>query len=403
MENLAHPLSVSDLNHKIRLIVESDLTDVLVTGEISNLTRHSSGHFYFTLKDARSEIPVVMFRGFTRFLRFTIENGMQVTISGNITLYEPRGRLQLVARSMEPAGVGTLYMAFEALKKKLEEIGLFSLDHKRSVKKFPRKIGIITSPTGAAIRDILQVLERRAPYVEIYFRPALVQGAGAASDLVKALGEVENTPDIDTVIIGRGGGSLEDLWAFNEEIVVRAIHTCRIPVISAVGHETDISLTDLVSDLRAPTPSVAAELVATSVEEIKQTFLNYGRQSFQALGAKLQNSWQTVDSLTARIEFLKPHKQILRSRDDLQNLKNRLFKITGYKIKLDRSNLKALQSKLTAMNPNAVLKRGYSIAFTLPDMKVIRGRNDIPNRAIFRVQTGAGAFKAEKIENIGEK
>jgi len=404
MDSLNKPLSVSDLTHQIRSLVENGFSEVLVSGEISNFTRHSSGHLYFTIKDARSELSVVMFRGNSQFLRFKVESGMQVTINGNISLYEQRGRLQLIARSMEPAGVGTLYLAFEALKRKLGDEGLFLSESKKQITQFPRRVGVITSPTGAAVQDIFQVLQRRAPYTHIFLRPTQVQGTGAAADIVDAIYYFEKTANVDTIIIGRGGGSLEDLWAFNEEPVVRAIFDCSIPIISAVGHETDFSLSDLVADLRAPTPSAAAEIVATSKQEILDQVNNYYIRMSKNLEGMMNSIWQQCDTAFSRLEYLKPQKQITRAHENIESISAKLTSLLLNRLSLDQANLNSYRSRLNALNPESVLERGYSIAYTLPEGKVIRSNIDISDNSSFELQTGGGRFQAIKIHNVeGEK
>jgi len=248
------PISVSDLNKQIKGILENSISRFWVSGEISNFIHHSSGHMYFTLKDEKSEIRCVMFKGPNQLLHFKPENGMQILLEGEISVYEPRGQYQILVKKMEPAGIGTLYLAFEALKKQLSIEGLFDLDKKKKLPTYPQNIGIITSKTGAAVQDIFQVLHRRSPHVNIILRSTQVQGDKAANDIVEAINDMVSYNKLDVIIIGRGGGSLEDLWPFNEEPVARAIFSCPIPIISAVGHETDLSISDLVADMRAPTP-----------------------------------------------------------------------------------------------------------------------------------------------------
>ena len=261
-------ISVSDLNNQIKNILEKNISRFWVSGEISNFIHHTSGHMYFTLKDQKSEIRCVMFKGPNQSLQFKPENGMQVLLDGEISVYEPRGQYQILVKKMEPAGIGTLYLAFEALKKQLSSEGLFDIEKKQKLPTYPKNIGIITSKTGAALQDIFQVLDRRSPHVNLIVRSAHVQGDKAANDIVDAIHDMETYKKIDVLIIGRGGGSLEDLWPFNEEKVARAISSCPIPIISAVGHETDLSISDLVADMRAPTPSAAAELVSPSINDI---------------------------------------------------------------------------------------------------------------------------------------
>jgi exodeoxyribonuclease VII large subunit len=265
----SHILTVSQLTDKIKILLEGSFPDIWVEGEISNLSIPQSGHAYFTLKDEQSQIRSVLFRSSQRFLKFTLQHGMQVICRGRLGVYEPRGEYQLILEYIEPKGVGALQLAFEQLKGRLEKEGLFDLEHKKPLPLLPLRIGIITSPTGAAIRDMLRVIKRRHPKMQILIYPVPVQGAEAAPQIIEAIRYFNAEKSIDVMVVGRGGGSLEDLWAFNEEAVARAIYSSTIPVITAVGHETDYTIADFVADLRAPTPSAAAEMVVESEENIR--------------------------------------------------------------------------------------------------------------------------------------
>ena len=267
--------SVSDLISKTRAMLELSFKDIWLEGEVSNVHHHSSGHLYFTIKDNLSELKGVMFKSFNSYLRFQIENGMRLACFGSLSVYEQRGQVQFVTKKIEISGVGTLHQAFEALKNKLEKDGLFDHKHKLELKEIPRKVGILTSGEGAAIEDVLHVISRRSPFLEIVFRPSKVQGEGAADDLSNGLIELSSVRGIDTIIICRGGGSIEDLWAFNEEKLAQTIFNCKVPIISAVGHETDYTISDFVADLRAATPTEAAEIVCLSLEQIFSSFENY--------------------------------------------------------------------------------------------------------------------------------
>jgi exodeoxyribonuclease VII large subunit len=265
-------LSVSELTADIKAALESDFHDLYVQGEISNFKKYPSGHWYFTLKDAEAQISAVYFRNWNRLLRFDPENGLEVRVRGRLSVWEKSGNYQLNIESMEPVGVGAMQLAFEQLARKLQEEGLFDEERKRPLPVLPRKIGIVTSPQGAVIRDMLNILERRNASIDVLIAPVRVQGAGAAVEIaqaVKTLSDQAGRFGLDAIIVGRGGGSAEDLWAFNEEIVARAIHASKVPVVSAVGHETDFTIADLVADVRAPTPSAAAELVGTEAEELR--------------------------------------------------------------------------------------------------------------------------------------
>ena len=267
--------SVSDLISKTRAMLELSFKDIWLEGEVSNVHYHSSGHLYFTIKDNLSELKGVMFKSSNSYLRFQIENGMRLACFGSLSVYEQRGQVQFVTKKIEISGVGTLHQAFEALKNKLEKDGLFDHEHKLELKEIPQKVGILTSGEGAAIEDVLHVLSRRSPFLEVVFRPSKVQGEGAADDLSNGLNELSSVRGIDTIIICRGGGSIEDLWAFNEEKLAQTIFNCKVPIISAVGHETDFTISDFVADLRAATPTEAAEIVCLSLEQIFSSFENY--------------------------------------------------------------------------------------------------------------------------------
>src|SRR5512143_2338557 len=265
-----HISTVTQLTSQIKTLLEANFPDIWVEGETSNLSIPQSGHAYFTLKDEQSQIRSVLFRSAQRFLKFTLQHGMQVICRGRVSVYEPRGEYQLIVDYIEPKGIGALQLAFEQLKAKLEKEGLFDLDHKRPLPLLPQRIGIITSPTGAAIRDMLRVIKRRHPRMHILIYPVPVQGIEAAPAIVEAIQYFNRDQNVDVMIVGRGGGSLEDLWAFNEEPVAPATSASKIPVISAVGHETDYTISDCVADLRAPTPSAAAEMVVKSEESFRE-------------------------------------------------------------------------------------------------------------------------------------
>jgi exodeoxyribonuclease VII large subunit len=281
-------LSVSGLTSLIKETLDGAFPALWVSGELSNLSQPSSGHLYFTLKDESAEIRCAMFKGMNQFLRFKPENGMQILLNGKLTVYENRGTYQLIAKRMEPAGLGTLYLAFEALKKSLTEKGWFDIDLKIPIPVYSETIGIVTSKTGAALQDMLKILLRRAPYLNIIVKHARVQGIGAAESIAEGIRALDASNLTDVLIVGRGGGSLEDLWAFNEESVAKAVYECTTPIISAVGHETDATICDMVADLRAPTPSTAAEVVARSSDEIFQKLGMISADVNRSIGNRLR-------------------------------------------------------------------------------------------------------------------
>jgi len=346
--------SVTELTRKIKNILEQNFSHVWVEGEVSNFLRHSSGHMYLSLKDENSALSCVFFRRENQKLKFEVENGMQVLALGRISVYEPRGQYQIYIESLEPQGLGALQLAFEQLKKKLDKEGLFDAARKKALPYLPQRIGVVTSPTGAAVRDIINVLSRRWPGIEILINPVKVQGAGSAEEIAQAIAEFNEYGKIDTMIVGRGGGSLEDLWAFNEEVVARAIAASEIPIISAVGHEIDFTISDFVADLRAPTPSAAAELVVPRRDELQNTIENYKTRISQALLSGVNSTRQFLDEALSKLS---------------KNLRHTL--------ELMNSRLKEVSGKLGALSPLSVLKRGFSITYKLADNKIIKTRKEL--------------------------
>lgn len=340
----AQVLSVEQLNLRIKQVMEGEIGTVWVQAEISNFKAHTSGHFYFSLKDAKSQISAVMFRGSNARLKFKPTDGLEVIIRGRITVYEPRGNYQILCESMEPVGAGALQKAFEQLREKLKLEGLFDNARKRPIPGFPRHVAVVTSPTGAAIRDILNVMSRRAKSVRVTVVPTIVQGEGSAPQIREAFQKAISLPDVDVVIIGRGGGSIEDLWAFNDEALARAIAASPIPVISAVGHEIDFTISDFVADLRAPTPSAAAELVARSSSELIQKILTLDRLLGVALDRKLKTRIELLKGLQRRL--IDPRKRLqdlaLRNDDLLERLENavrNLFLAREHRVQLLKQRL----------------------------------------------------------------
>ncbi len=396
--NSATPISVSELTKDIKVLLEGTFQHVWITGEISNFIHHRSGHMYFTLKDDRSEIRSVMFKGSNQFMRFRPEEGMNVFAHGRISVYEKRGSYQLTVGKMEPAGLGALYLAFEALKKQLNEEGLFDPVLKKPLPEFPRRIGVVTSGTGAAVRDIIQVLGRRAPYATVIVRPTQVQGDSAADDIVQALREFENYGDVDLLIVGRGGGSLEDLWPFNEEKTARAIFKCHLPVISAVGHETDITITDLVADLRAPTPSAAAELAVPNISDIIDQIITTKNNIDRLLQSRFEQRWQCLDTQAGKLAILHPGKRIDRRQKTLAMLYHQLNLAWQNGIDKKRAELFGFSEQIELLNPQAVLERGYSIAFTSTG-EVVRAATDVSMGTEFELQTAEGRLIAEKVRD----
>ncbi len=359
-------LSITQLNTYIKSKFDGDenLAHVFVSGEISNFTNHyKSGHFYLSLKDEKCVIRAVMFAQNARRIRFLPQDGMKVIVRGRVSVYEATGQYQLYIDDMQPDGLGALNLAFEQLKAKLEAEGLFAPERKKPLPAFPERIGVVTSPTGAAVHDITSILARRYPLAEIVFCPVLVQGEGAAPQIVDALARFNCLLCADVIILGRGGGSLEDLWPFNEEMVARAVAASRIPVISAVGHETDFTICDFVADLRAPTPSAAAELAVPDRAELEYTVRYDLSRLKQSMRKKLTGLKQNLDALTSRYSFKNPFNLIELERIRTDQLAVRLNQSMRGKTADARSALSSVSGRLNALSPLATLSRGYSITY----------------------------------------
>lgn len=357
--------TVSQVNEYIKMLIEDEiqLQDMYVSAEISNFKHHSTGHMYFTLKDESSEIRAVMFRAYASRLNFRVENGMKVLVHARVGVYEKAGSYQLYVDSMQPDGIGSLYLAYEQLKSKLASEGLFNEEFKKPLPKFPRRIGVITSPTGAAIRDIIKVATRRCPLSDIILYPAAVQGKESAYELTRAVEHFNLINNVDVIIIGRGGGSLEDLWSFNDEALARAIFASNIPVVSAVGHEIDFTICDFVADVRAATPSHAAELVTPNCEELKiRIDNNYTSLKNSVLGT-LSEYRLLIDGYMKSKALKDPMYLFDEKRMRLIDTTDKLYNAMNYKNMELRSSLATVSASLTALNPLAVLTRGYGAVF----------------------------------------
>lgn len=358
--------TVTELTQEIKDLLEGHFSEVTLMGEISNFHAHGSGHYYFTLKDEKAQISAAMFRGSNRSLKFVPEDGLEVIVRGRVSVYGPRGNYQIIVEAMEPKGLGALQLAFEQLKKKLEAEGLFAEEKKQALPFLPHNIGIITSPTGAALRDMVHVLHRRFPRVNILLYPVHVQGEEAPAEIVRALSEMNEFKELDVLILGRGGGSLEDLWAFNTEGVARAIAASKIPVVSAVGHETDFTISDFVADLRAPTPSAAAELTVPVLEDLESMLSERAGQLFKLMQRLLQVKRGELQYFSSHLKHPKQRLQEYAQHIDL--LTDRLRKAMTDRLADRRAHWNFLAGKLEALSPLAILKRGYSIAHLLrPD------------------------------------
>ncbi len=432
-------LTVSDINKIIKYTIEGndELRSVYLKGEISNMKYHSRGHLYFSLKDENSKINAVMFFYAKALKDYTPKDGDSVLVHGRISVYEISGSYQIYVDSMELDGEGNLYVLFEKLKKKLSEEGLFAIEHKQKIKRVPRKIGVITAPTGAAVRDIISTINKRFPMTEIYLFPTLVQGENAASNIVRMIELANSFDDIDTIILGRGGGSIEDLWAFNEEIVARAIYNSRIPIISGVGHEIDFTISDFVADKRAPTPTGAAILATPDIEEVRRYFktaferinnsmenklfslnqllnkyksnyiLNNPIRLYEMKEQKLDNLYDRINSYMNNYIQTSKHKldkyksnYILNNPkvlyetkyDKINNIKKNLNNNINQVITNNKNKLDTLKVKINLLNPDSVLDKGYSIISK--DGKIIKDINDLKENDIISTKLKNGNIKS---------
>jgi exodeoxyribonuclease VII large subunit len=430
--------TVSGLTREIRQRLETGFPLVWVSGEISNLRQPSSGHFYFTLKDEGAQLRSVLFKGNHLHLRFKPQEGSQVLCRGRLTVYEPRGEYQLVLDYLEPLGWGALAQAFEALKARLQTEGLFDARDKKPLPFLPRRLALVTSPTGAVVRDFLRLLSQRFPNVEVLIYPVKVQGAAAAGEIAQALDDLASYPGLEVIVLARGGGSLEDLWPFNEEIVARAIHRCPIPVVSAVGHEVDFTMADFTADVRASTPSAAVELVVPDKKEL-QTRLNNlkaalhlgwkrkistSRQHLMFTSRLLPDLQRTLTDLRLKVDdqaetlarrtrrvlrgcrqqarlagsrvfLLSPRRTLALNRQKLDQAGQSLGQRWQLKVKEQRRHLDYLQSHLQQLSPLAILERGYAVATRLPEGVIIRDASQVPLGSGVRVQVARGRMDCE--------
>tara|TARA_B100000427_G_scaffold282150_1_gene253723 strand:+ start:10 stop:1218 length:1209 start_codon:yes stop_codon:yes gene_type:complete len=394
--------TVSNLNRKIRDLLEYQLIDIWVKGEISNFHHHpSSGHMYFTLKDGGSELRCTMFRMNNSYLKFKPSDGMEVRLFGLVTVYEKRGQVQFKVTNMEPLGLGDLYRAYELLKRSLDEEGLFDDRHKMKIPPYPNKIGIITSGSGSAYQDILNVLSRRNPNIDVLLKSVKVQGNGSAEEIVDAIEIFNNYDDVDLLVIARGGGSIEDLWSFNEEKVARAIFDSSIPIISGIGHETDYTITDFVSDLRAPTPSAAAELAVPQLDDLLSYLAETKNRLIRSVIQLLEQKWQIKDQLQKRASYQQPIKKIERQFEKLNILQDRSVKLINFKYEKWFQHTEYLSKQLLSLGPKQVLERGYAIPFNQSG-EIIRRADQISIGEGFELKTAKGSLGAKKTSDISK-
>jgi len=354
--------SVTQINQYIKNLFTKDriLNHIYIKGEVSNCKYHTSGHIYFTLKDAQGQLACVMFAGQRRGLTFRLEEGQSVVVLGTVSVYERDGKYQLYAREIMLDGLGKLYERYEKLKMQLESEGLFDQSHKKPIPSYPRRIGIVTATTGAAIQDIINISRRRNPYVQLILYPAQVQGLGAAESVARGIAVLDKL-GVDTIIAGRGGGSIEDLWAFNEEIVARAIYDCKTPVISAVGHETDVTIADFVADLRAPTPSAAAELAVNDYLAFLNTVKDYSYKLNKDLMYKITYNRTRIKEMKLRLYYVSPMYQIKQKRQYLMETEQKLLQRMSLNLKEKRHRLELYITKLEALSPLSKLSQGYAL------------------------------------------
>lgn len=388
-------LTVTQVNRFLRSLIEGDgrLADITITGEISNFTQNSrSGHMYFSLKDSQSVLKSVMFAAAARRLAFTPQDGMKVIIRGRVSVYEPSGQYQLYAETMQPDGVGALALAFDQLKERLAGEGLFDPERKRPLPSWPMRIGVVTSPTGAAVQDILQILGRRWPVAEVVFCPVQVQGDAAVPQLILAVEKLNHAQACDVIIIGRGGGSMEDLWAFNNESLARTVAWSQIPVVSAVGHETDFTICDFAADLRAPTPSAAAELCTPELEAQLENLEAYHQyfcgKALQVIGQLRQRT----DLLLQRSPLSQPREYTRRRREILDSMTERLGLLAQSRVDGDRHRLSLLAGRLDALSPLKVLARGYGVIYR--DGAAVRDLDALPEGEEVTLQAEKGRRQA---------
>jgi exodeoxyribonuclease VII large subunit len=373
------------------ILTGSRLSDVWIRGEVSNFTNHSSGHRYFTLKDKGSQLQCVMFKWHGNNLRFELEHGMKVIVLGDIDVYEQRGQYQLRVRAIRPDGIGELYKAYEQLKSKLAMEGLFSPEHKKPLPEFPKRIGVATSPTGAVLHDVLTVLKRRYP-VNVLFMPTVVQGEYAAESIVHSISALNNT-DVDLIIMGRGGGSIEDLWAFNEELVARAIFNSKLPIISAVGHETDYTIADFVADVRAPTPSAAAEIAVPDRQELCNRISRLGDRLTEIQKRNISDRINYLARLKATIEPGLLLDRVSHHMQYMDDIARRQALSVWRILEVKRSLFAAHAGKLDAVSPLGTLSRGYSVTLKMPDKTLVRGIDDVEERDELQIIVNDGKIK----------
>lgn len=390
--------TITQVNTYIKnlFIKDYNLSNIYVKGEVSNCKYHSSGHIYFTLKDTGGQMACVMFAGQRGGLAFTLKEGQSVIVLGQVSVYERDGKYQLYAKEIIEEGLGLLYQKYEQLKAMLDKEGMFLAEHKKQIPAYPKAIGIVTARTGAAIQDIINIAGRRNPYVQLYLYPAQVQGEGAARTIVAGIKALEKK-GVDTIIVGRGGGSIEDLWAFNEEVVARAIYQCSVPIISAVGHETDVTIADFVSDLRAPTPSAAAELAVPDLRALLYELDKIKNTLNRSMGMKVSLYRKELESLNIRLDHLSPIYQIRQKRQQLVDSEQTLLQLMNRKVTARRHMLEIYIEKLEGLSPLKKLNKGYSLVVN-KDNRIVNSIKKTTAGDILRISVTDGDIIAEVSE-----
>jgi exodeoxyribonuclease VII large subunit len=389
--------TVSEITARIKGWLERDrvLQDLWLAGEVSNWKRSPAGHIYFTLKDEQASIRCVMWRSSAqRAAYLPTGDGEAVLAHGNVSVYEPQGQYQFYADELQPVGLGSLYARFEQLKARLQAEGLFDAARKRPLPAFPRRIGVVTSPTGAVLRDILNVLRRRCPLVEVIVAPTLVQGADAPAQIVRALRAVAGVPEVDVILLARGGGSLEDLWAFNDEAVARAIVAAPVPVVCGVGHETDFTIADFAADLRAPTPSAAAELATPDSAALRRQVVDLQGDLAAVCAGLIAGRRRALQAEVRALRQLSPHARIIRQRQRVDELTHAAARSLQHRLTLQRERLHGLQLRMAALNPAATLARGYAIVRRHADGRIVRHVAQVSPGDRLAVQVSDGAFES---------
>ena len=394
-------LSVGELTAQIKELLETSFPEVWVAGEISNFSRPRSGHCYLTLKDEQAQLPAVIWRSTARRIRFELSDGLEVVCRGRVEVYAPHGRYQLILEEVQPKGIGALELALRQLREKLAREGLFAPERKRPLPRFVRRIAVVTSPTGAAIRDFLEVLRRRWRGADVWVVPVRVQGEGAAEEIAAAIRLVNRLAQpVDCLVVTRGGGSLEDLWAFNEEVVCRAIFASAVPVVSAVGHEIDVTLSDLVADVRALTPSEAAERIAPAAAEIAGLLGQYGRRISTALRSRVSAARSRLEAVARHPVLRRPYQRVRELARRLDELESRHHRAVGDRVRLARRQADSFSARLDSLSPLAVLGRGYSLTQRAADGQVIRDAAQLAlgDQLVTRFSRGQAQSRVERLE-----